>query len=195
MRRVGTLGVVVMTAVVCAGQALGDLAREQRTSRKGAASQHVYTNDDFPARNVPTEVEQPMSGVGERAMAQASVASKSGEKVLAKIRVEKANIATVETRIREIEKRLRERPPVGTDLIVGQQVLITDIRGGAYPGICNVGTDGDWNPYSAWCQEGFRLAAELEQRRMDLEKSRILLEGFQEEARRMGYRSAVYDAE
>lgn len=185
----------MMTAVVCAGQSLGDLAREQRTSRKGATSQHIYTNDDFPARNVPTEVEQPMSGVGERAMAQASVASKPGGKVLANIRVEKANIASIETRIREIEKRLRERAPVGTDLRVGQQVLITDAGGDVFPGICNVGTDGEWNPYSAWCQEGFRLAAELEQRRMDLEKSRILLDGLQEDARKMGYRSAVYEAE
>jgi len=187
----GLLGGVLSAAGF--GQSLAEAARQEQT-RKSAAPppHHVYTNEDFPSHAADTAAEEEGPAPAEAKPASDQETKKpSAQELRAKILAQKQKVQALETRIAEIQKRLdeRERQSVG-DASVYEHVYLGGKSG---PGPCALSDAVASHPYQDWCDEPAKLTAEMDKKKAELEKERALLEQMQEEARRMSFRSNVYD--
>jgi cell division protein FtsB len=170
------------------------MARQERSRREteAASARHVFTNDDVaPAK--PGDAAEPDGGQpGSGAASQRSAAA---EKLRAKVLAYKQRIKELQARIDEIGRQIDPSEKLG-DVPVGQRVLLHGTgMGDPGPGFCARSQAIYFSPYKEYCDRPERLAAEREVLQAELNRQRTALAEIQEQARKQGYRSAVYDPE
>jgi hypothetical protein len=163
----------------CLAQSLGDVARQEkdRKSKQAASARHVYTEDDLPGRT-PEELEQLASQKfrSERNKMPSSQQDPLAERIRADIRFQKQSIKRAEDRISELKNKMEPYQSNGTPL-----------------NCASFRTARTTYPYDA-SQARLAVACNiLVDQEEQLEKARQQLQEMQEQARKMGYHSAVYD--
>ena len=156
------------------GQSVADAARQQqqRQSKQPVAGR-VYTNEDFPSR-LPEAIPavSPQDKVSPPAAAPQSK-KPSADQVRAAVLTQKQKMRALDARVADLQRQLDE----WTNANLGN--------------ICD--PYSYYNPYQSWCDTPKYLYAELNKAKADRDVAQGQLEQMQEEARRMGYRSVVYD--
>ncbi|HYX70335.1 MAG TPA: hypothetical protein VE825_14455 [Terriglobales bacterium] len=177
-RQVGLLVVLggALSAVTL-GQSVAEAARQQqqRQSKQPAASR-VYTNDDFPAR-LPEPALAPASTSDDGAAAAAARPPKgpSQEEVRSAILAQKVKVRSLDAQVADLQSQLDEWK-------------------NANLGNWCPGTYGYYyNPYQGWCETPQFLSLALSKAKAQRDLAQGQLEQMQEEARRLGFRSVVYD--
>lgn len=193
MRFWSVFGIV---ALLCSwsssAQSLGDVARQERArkSQSRQVAQHVYTNEDISRRQtIPSESFEEHSNDARLQTNQQDSQSMPSKELQARIRTQKQRAHELETRIREIQRRLAERSSIGS-VTASQSAIALGKRG---VGPCELNDAAYTKPYQEWCQEPAKLTAELEKKTAELKEVSKVLGDLQERARRMGYGSAFYD--
>ena len=161
-------------AAVALGQSVAEAARqEQERQSKPQSGRHVYTNDDFPAR-LP-EIVPAVSPQDKSSPPAAAPQSKkpSADEVRAAVLTQKQKMRALDARVADLQRQLDEWTNA------------------------NLGNTCDpynyYNPYQSWCDTPKYLYAELNKAKAARDEAQGQLEQMQEEARRMGFRSVVYD--
>ena len=155
------------------GQSVADAARQQQSQSKPQPGRRVYTNDDFPAR-LPEAI--PAVSPQEKSSPPAAAAQSkkpSADQVRAAVLTQKQRIRALDARVADLQRQLDE----WTNANLGN--------------ICD--PYSYYNPYQSWCDTPKYLYAELNRAKAARDEAQGQLEQMQEEARRMGYRSVVYD--
>lgn len=160
-----TLSLMIAT---CAGaQSLGDLARQQRETKKPAAAK-VYTNDDFAAATLTTP-EPPATGKAEKTTADAAQAPKTDEKVKA--------AAALKTKIDEQQKVVTQ---LERELDVAQREYRLKVAV-YYADAGNSLRDG-----KKWAEEDRKQKAEVETKQKAIAEAKQKLTALQDQARKSG---------
>ncbi|HUK86272.1 MAG TPA: hypothetical protein VLT85_01295 [Terriglobales bacterium] len=166
---------VALSGVLAAsglGQSVAEAARQEQARKSSARpAQRVYTNDDFPA-TLPETI--PSSPTREKEAPPAAQSKKpSAEEVRSAVLAQKQKLRALDARLADLERQLDEwnNANLGTT--------------------CN--TYGVYNPYQTWCQTPQVLLLERDRVQSQRDQAQRDLEQMQEEARRMGFRSVVYD--
>ena len=178
------------------GQSVADAARQEQ-ARKSASppAQRVYTNDDLSAGEA--DVTSASDKEKEENLNEAKAGTSQGSKKLTagelrtKILAQKRKVQVLEARIAEIQRDLDAYNGVPSNVTVYERVIVQPVR----PGFCD-GVNAMYYPPSKdkeWCDAAAKLPAELDKKQAELERERGILEQMQEEARRLGYRSVIYD--
>lgn len=171
---VGLLVVVsgALTAVAL-GQSVAEAARqEQERQGKPQSGRRVYTNDDFPAR-LP-EIVPAVSPQDENSPPAARQSKKpSADQVRAAVLTQKQKVRALDARVADLQRQLDEWANANLSITCDPYSY--------------------YNPYQSWCDTPKYLYAELNKAKAARDEAQGQLEQIQEEARRMGYRSVVYD--
>lgn len=170
---------------VALGQSVADAARQEQ-ARKTASppARHVYTNDDLSAGApdaAPVSGQEGDSKAGEVKSAAADGTKKpTAEELRTKILAQKRKVQGLEDHIADLQRRLDEwNNDSGANLKI-------------FPGAGHCGQYYN-NPYEDWCNIPAKLQADYKKSKAQLDDAQHLLEQMQEETRKLGYRSAVYD--
>lgn len=179
-------------AASCLAQSLGDVARQERERKSHiSAPAHVYTNDEIPSRPPGDSAWSQASASSEGAPSTGAPAKPSADEVRAKVRKQQQKVHDLEARLADIQRQLDQRASVGMVTTPGF-VMFPSM---SPPGYCTM-IDAMYAASAAdrdWCDQGVRLLQEQDEVQARLQKEQSALEDLQEQARRMGFRSAVYD--
>jgi hypothetical protein len=188
------LGVVILTSSYAGAQSLGDVARQQRFVRKPTGVK-VITNDDFQAQPESLPVaDMAFDSTIARSPEEKkqSTGKPSAEAVKLKVRAQKQKIHELEAHIKNDQKRLDYLKGIPSNVTVYQQAHLS----GANTGWCSAPSALYSRPdIQELCAEPAKLQQDIDATQSQLKQELDALEQMQEEARRMGYGSSVYDAD
>jgi hypothetical protein len=175
--QVGLLAVLSGALAVSGfGQSVADAARQQqqRQSKQPAAGR-VYTNEDFPSR-LPEPALAPASTSEDNAAAAPAQPPKgpSPEEVRSAILAQKVKLRSLDAQVADLQRQLDEWKNANLGSWCPSY--------GYY-----------YNPYQEWCETPQFLSLALNKAKAQRDLAQGQLEQMQEEARRLGYRSVVYD--
>lgn len=157
------------------GQSVAEAARQEQARKSSARpAPRVYTNEDFPAR-LP-ESAPAVSAQEKEQEAPAPQQSKklSAEEVRSAVLTQKRKVRILDGRLAELQRQMDEWNNANVSTWCPNNPYY-------------------YNPYEDWCQTPARLQLEINQVKAQRDEAQGALEQMQEEARRMGYRSVVYD--
>jgi hypothetical protein len=197
------LSMAAFCAAAAPAQSLGDVARAERLRKASAPSApRVITNDDIataPAHESPATDPSQVSQ-GEANEKPEPLPAKTAERkqrpdakqVQQTIRVQKQKVLALEAHAKQVQDRLDARESVGAP-VAARVLLQGQGVGHSGAGLCPTSAAMYTNPYKDWCEEPEKLRADLKKTQAELEKERGKLEAMQEEARKAGFGSVIYD--
>ncbi|MBZ5629907.1 MAG: hypothetical protein LAO06_13695 [Acidobacteriia bacterium] len=178
LHQLAILAVISSSAVtLCSAQSLGDVARQEKSRKASspAAKRPTVTNDDLGSRS--EESAKPPEAPAEKDATTSAPKSDTAKlrnataaEFKVKIKERKQRVSDVEAHIKDLQREM-DRWKTSNCLYV----RYAD------------------NPYKNACDVPQKLTAEYERSKTQLEKSRAALEALQEEARRSGFGTSVYD--
>src|SRR5262245_28671031 len=115
-------------ASVCAGQSLGEVARQQRAKKKPATEQRrVITEDELPSsKSKGAAVADSFQTVEAKEPKESpSTAPAKDEKqfaadLQAKIKTQKQKVQKLEAKVRDLQQRLDQRESPNSDIVISQ---------------------------------------------------------------------------
>ena len=153
------------------GQSVAEAARQNQTRKSTAQPGRVYTNDDFPSSTPQAAPAMPEKGLAPAAAPQAK--GPTAEEVRSAVLAQKSKVRALEVRVAELQAQL--------DQWAAANLSVT----------CD--PTNYYNVYQSWCDTPKYLYAELNKAKVARDVAQGQLELMQEEARRLGFRSVVYD--
>ncbi len=159
------------------GQSVAEAARQEQARKSSARpAQRVYTNEDFPAR-LPESAPAPAASAEDKEKEPAAAQQSrklSADEIRSAVLAQKRKVRVLDGRLAELQRQLDEWNNAN---------VWTWCPNNPYY----------YNPYEDWCETPQRLQLEVNKVKGERDEAQGALEQMQEEARRMGYRSVVYD--
>jgi len=192
------LAVLLCCSTVSTAQSLGDVARQERArkSLNPHPERHVFTNEDFSRAKQEEPASSPSQPDSKSAEPGADGRDKQARELQSNIRAQKQKVWQLDGKVREIQRQLEAREPL-KGMEVSQRISLLSSGGMGYKGqtLCSMAYTLSDPSYQKWCDEANKLSAELDKTNVELKQARAVLEALQEQARRLGYGNAFYDAE
>lgn len=179
---VALLGGVLTAAAF--GQSLADAARQEQARKGTALPQRVYTNDDLSS-HAPDTAAEASAADKEPTPAESKPSSEketkkpTADELRSKILTQKRKVRSLDDHIAELQRQLDDW---NNDSANNMRI--------APGGNCREYYN---NPYQGWCDVPAKLQADYKKTKAARDEAERILEQMQEEARRLGFRSAVYD--